>query len=400
MRWAAGSSPSPATPLLVGLVAIATQVPDVVDGATPTSHTTWVSALSLEFSFRLDGFATVMALLVTGIGVVVLVYSWDYFAGDRGSATVPRFAGYFTLFAGAMLGLVVADDLWTLFVFWELTSVTSFLLIGLDDELAGARAAAQRALLVTGAGGLAMLGGFVCLDAARPAPSNLQGVLGSDPTSTTAQVGLVLVLVGAFAKSAQFPFHFWLPGAMAAPTPVSAFLHSATMVKAGVVIVARFAPAFAELGWWRPVLVVVGGVTMLARRRRGAARDDAKQSLAFGTVSQLGLLVVLFGVGDARGDRGRRRAARRPRAVQVRPVPDGRRGRARHREPRTCVGSPASVARLPLARRSPPPSCTLSMIGLPPLLGFLGKESALAALVDGERLARRSRSSWSSSGRC
>ena len=152
-----------------------------------------------------------MALLVTGIGVVVLVYSWDYFGGDRGSETVPKFAGYFTLFAGAMLGLVVADDLWTLFVFWELTSVTSFLLIGLDDQLPGARAAAQQALLVTVAGGLAMFGGFVCLTQ-QAGTANLQGVLGSDPTSTTFQVGLVLVLVGAFAKSAQFPFHFWLPG--------------------------------------------------------------------------------------------------------------------------------------------------------------------------------------------
>ena len=136
-----------------------------------------------------------MALLVTGIGVVVIVYSWDYFGGDRGDGA--EFAGYFTLFAGAMLGLVVADDLWTLFVFWELTSVVSFLLIGLDDQLSGARAAAQQALLVTGAGGLAMFGGFVCL-AEQAGTAEPAGVLGSDPTSTTFQIGLVLVLVGAF----------------------------------------------------------------------------------------------------------------------------------------------------------------------------------------------------------
>ena len=233
-----------------------------------------------------------------------------------------------------MLGLVVAGDVWTLFVCWELTSVLSFLLIGLDDRDAAARAGALRALLVTGAGGLAMLGGLLCL-VHQAGSSSIAAVVEAAPRSTMGQVGLVLVLVGAFSKSAQFPLHFWLPGAMAAPTPVSAYLHSATMVKAGVVLIARFAPAAAVLGWWRPLLVIVGGSTMLVGGVAALRRDDAKQSLAFGTVSQLGFLVVLVGVGDAAVTAAGVRLARRPRAVQVRPVPVRRRGRSCDGEPRS-----------------------------------------------------------------
>ncbi len=226
------------------------------------------------------------------------LYAAGYFADDVPSPRVTRFAAFFTLFAGAMLGLVVAGDVWTLFVCWELTSVLSFLLIGLDDRDATARAGALRALLVTGAGGLAMLGGLLCL-VHQAGSSSIAAVVEAAPRSTMGQVGLALVLVGAFSKSAQFPLHFWLPGAMAAPTPVSAYLHSATMVKAGVVLIARFAPAAAVLGWWRPLLVIVGGSTMLVGGVAALRRDDAKQSLAFGTVSQLGFLVLLVGVGNA-----------------------------------------------------------------------------------------------------
>lgn len=368
-------------PLATSLVAIATEMSSVLDGAAPSTRAVWVEGLDLTASFRLDGFAALMALLVTGIGLAVLLYARAYFADDPSPARVVRFTGFFTLFAGAMLGLVAADDAWTLFTFWELTSVTSFLLIGLDDQVASARAAALRALLVTGAGGLVMLGGLACL-VQEAGTADLGGILAAAPTSTTAQVGVALVLVGAFAKSAQVPFHFWLPGAMAAPTPVSAYLHSATMVKAGVIVVARFAPAFAELSWWRPALVVVGGTTMLVGGVAAIRRDDAKQALAFGTVSQLGLLVVLFGVGDhqvtaaavallvahvlfksalflsigavdhATGSRDLRRLSGVGRALPVLAVAAG--------------------------------LCTLSMIGLPPLLGFAAKESALAALVEGE----------------
>jgi multicomponent Na+:H+ antiporter subunit A len=367
-------------PLVAALVALVAEVPGVIDGAAPTSHVRWVRALSLTFSFRLDGFAAVMALLVAGIGIVVLVYAHDYFAADPSPGRVIRFAGWFTFFAGAMLGLVVADDLWTLFVFWELTSVMSFLLIGLDDRLPDARASAQRALLLTVAGGLVMFAGFVCLTH-EAGTANLQGVLGAAASSTTFQIGLALVLVGAFVKSAQVPFHFWLPGAMVAPTPVTAFLHSATMVNAGVLIVARFAPPFAHLDWWRPTLVAVGGVTMLAGGVAALRRDDAKQLLAFGTVSQLGLLVLVFGVGEREAT-----AAGVVLLVAHALFKSGlflTVGAVEHATGTRDLRRLSGVGRaLPWLAGSAT-LCAASMIGLPPLLGFLGKESALAALVDG-----------------
>ena len=396
-RWGRWIFAVAAAPLLVAFVALGAQVPDVLDGATPTSRTVWVRALSVEFLFRLDGFALVMALLVAGIGVVVLVYSGAYFAGDPSSDRVVRFAGYFTLFAAAMLGLVVANDVWTLFVFWELTSVMSFLLIGLDDELAGARASAQRALLVTGAGGLAMLGGFVCLVSAA-GTTNLQGILAAAPTSTTAQIGVALVLVGAFSKSAQFPFSFWLPGAMVAPTPVTAFLHSATMVNAGVLIVARFSPSFAVLGWWRPVLVVVGGVTMMLGGIAALRRNDAKQLARV----RHGIAARVHGRGlRHRGmarDRGGSRADRCARALQIRALPhDRRRGAHDGESGRT----PA------LGRRPGPPVAGRVRRALHPVddrcatPARLPREGILARRARARwRMGRPLRSSWSCSDRC
>ncbi len=366
-------------PLAVAFVAVIVATPGVLDGETPSTRIRWVRSLSLTASFRLDGFATLMALLVTGIGVVVLVYAWGYFADEGPSARVVRFAGCFTLFAGAMLGLVVADDVWTLFAFWELTSVVSFLLIGLDDRVAGARAAALRALLVTGAGGLAMLGGLVCL-VHEAGSADLQRVIAAAPTSTTARIGAALLLVGAFTKSAQFPFHFWLPGAMAAPTPVSAYLHSATMVKAGVVIVARFAPTFAVLDWWQPVLVIVGGATMLVGGAAALRRSDAKQALAYGTVSQLGFLVIVFGIGDEATT-----AAGVGLLVAHAIFKSGlflTIGAVEHatgsRDLRVISGVGRRIPLLATAAAL----CTLSMIGIPPLLGFAAKEASVAALIE------------------
>jgi multicomponent Na+:H+ antiporter subunit A len=353
----------------------------VLDGDVPSSRVAWVEHLSLAFAFRIDGFAAVMALLVTGIGVVVLVYAWRYFAGDPAPSRVVRFVGSFTLFAGAMLGVVTAADVWTLFVFWELTSVTSFLLIGLDDHLPGARIAAQRALLVTAAAGLAMLGGVACLVHAA-GTSDLQGLLAAAPESGLAQVGLVLVLVGAFAKSAQVPLHFWLPGAMAAPTPVSAYLHSATMVKAGVVLVARFAPAFAALGWWRPLLVGVGGVTMLAGGVAALRRDDAKQSLAFGTVSQLGLLIVVFGVGEP--DVTAAGVALITGHALFKSALFLGIGAVDHATGSRDLRRLSGVGRAQPLLAAAAGVCTLSMIGAPPLLGFAAKESVLAGLADAD----------------
>ena len=186
-------------PVLAAFAAVATQVPAVLDGRVPTASWSWVPGLAVSLSVRLDGFATLLALLVTGIGVIVLVYAAGYFAADPSPRRVPRFAAFFTLFAGAMLGLVVAGDVWTLFVCWELTSVLSFLLIGLDDEQAAARTAALRALLVTGAGGLVLLGGLLCL-VHQARSSQLAADIAAAPHSTLGQGGVVFVVIGAFIK--------------------------------------------------------------------------------------------------------------------------------------------------------------------------------------------------------
>jgi multicomponent Na+:H+ antiporter subunit A len=282
-----------ATPPVATFFWLVAQAPSVLDGDTIEQRVRWVPQIGLDIVLRLDGFALFMGLIVSGIGALVLFYCWSYFDHDR---RVGRVTGLLVAFAGAMLGLVLADGLLTLFVFWELTSITSFFLIGLDDTNASARTAATRALLVTTAGGLAMFAGLVLLGQ-QSGEWTISGLLRVDPTGTVVAVALVLVLIGAFTKSAQFPFHFWLPGAMAAPTPVSAYLHSATMVKAGLVVAARFAPVFGDVGIWRPLAVSVGVATMLLGGVRALRQQDAKLALAHGTVSQLGFLMVLLALG-------------------------------------------------------------------------------------------------------
>ena len=269
------------------------QAPSVLDGEVVEQTVTWVPQLGLDLVLRLDGFGLFMGLLVSGVGALVLLYCWSYFDHEP---RVGRVVGLLVAFAGAMLGLVLSDGLLTLFLFWELTSILSFFLIGFDDTSPVARTAAVRALLVTTLGGLAMFAGLVLL-AQQSGEWTISGLLEVAPTGTVVAVALVLVLMGAFTKSAQFPFHFWLPGAMAAPTPVSAYLHSATMVKAGLVLAARFAPVFAGEGPWRPLVVLVGVTTVLLGGARALRQQDAKLALAHGTVSQLGLLMVLLGLG-------------------------------------------------------------------------------------------------------
>jgi multicomponent Na+:H+ antiporter subunit A len=264
------------------------------DADALTATVSWLPALGLELDFRFDGFSVLMAGLICVVGVLVFLYSWSYFAERTG---LPRFAAILVVFAGSMFGIVTADNLLLLVVFWELTSITSYLLIGFQDDSAGARASALQALLVTAIGGLAMLAGVVLLGSAAGTYS-LSGILAAPPSGTASGIGLALVLVGAVTKSAQVPFHFWLPGAMAAPTPVSTYLHAATMVKAGIYVVARFAPVFAVLvAWWRPTIVLLGLATMLLGGWRALAQNDLKLLLAHGTVSQLGFMMVLVGWG-------------------------------------------------------------------------------------------------------
>ena len=195
-----------------------------------------------------------------------------------------------------MLGVVLSDHLLALFVFWELTSITSYLLIGNDDTNPRARDAALSAILITGAGGLALLAGLVLVGQAA-GTYRLSELTAAIPGGTTVEVGLVLVLVGAFTKSAQLPFAGWLPGAMVAPTPISTYLHAATMVKAGVYLVARLSPVFAEIGLWRTLILVVSGATMVVGGWRALRQHDLKLLLAYGTVSQLGFMMLLFGMG-------------------------------------------------------------------------------------------------------
>ncbi len=288
--------PKVAAGLGVALLATTTVVVGLLGIGADTARVeryAWIDELGLLLSFRLDGFAVLMALLVAGLGAVVLWYSVGYFSDDE---SYVRFVGLFVAFAGSMTGLVLSDDLFTMFVFWEMTSICSFLLIGLNDRSATARSSALRALLVTSAGGLSLLGG-VALFQVAVGTSSFAELATLRPDGTIITVAAVLCLVGAFTKSAQFPFHFWLPGAMAAPTPVSAYLHSATMVKAGIVLIARLAPIVGADDVWRWMVVLAGGTTMIIGGYRALRQTDAKLLLAHSTVSQLGFLTILMGLG-------------------------------------------------------------------------------------------------------
>ncbi|MQA14501.1 MAG: DUF4040 domain-containing protein [Pseudonocardiaceae bacterium] len=349
------------------------------DGVTET--TSWAPALGLSFSFRLDALGLVMLVLVAGLGALILAYSAWYFGPDSPEAA--RSAALLLAFAGAMLGLVLADDLLTLYVFWELTSIASFLLVGQGGEDRASRRAAVQALLVTVFGGLAMLLGFVLLGEAA-GTYRISELLAEPPRGPMVGAALVLVLIGAFTKSAQLPFHPWLPAAMVAPTPVSAYLHAASMVQAGVYLVARLSPAFAGLAlWWVPV-VVAGLGTMLVGGWHALHETDLKRLLAFGTVSQLGFLMVLFGGGGRFGDvtalagmamllaHGLFKAS----LFLVVGILDKRAG---GRDVRELSGVGRALPGLAVMSVL----ATASMAGLPPLLGFVGKEAAFEAFLDG-----------------
>jgi multicomponent Na+:H+ antiporter subunit A len=256
----------------------------------------WVPSLGVRLSFALDGLGRLFALLISAIGALVLIYAGSYM---RGHERLGRFYMYLLAFMGSMLGVVLADNLLALFVFWELTSFSSYLLIGFDQHRIEARSAALQALLVTGAGGLMMLAGLLLLASAGSTfelseLSKLREVVQGDAVYGPA---VVLVLAGAFAKSAQVPFHFWLPNAMEAPTPVSAYLHSSTMVKAGVYLLARLSPILGGTVLWQAALGSVGLATMITGAVLALAQTDLKRVLAYSTMSALGLITLLLGLG-------------------------------------------------------------------------------------------------------
>ena len=289
-----------ATVVVLAVLCLASLAPHVMRGETLLTGVEWLPALGLNLSFRLDGLGLLFGILILGIGLLVILYAHYYLSAEDATG---RFYGFLLLFMGAMLGLVLSENLLLMLVFWELTSLASFLLIGYWRHEPEARQGARLALLITGGGGLALFAAILLIG----------HIAGSFELSTVLAAGpeihehplylavLVLFLIGAFTKSAQFPFHFWLPHAMAAPTPVSAYLHSATMVKAGIFLIARFFPALSGSHEWFVLVGGVGVVTLLMAAYFALWQHDLKGLLAYSTISHLGLITLLFGLGTPLG---------------------------------------------------------------------------------------------------
>ncbi|MFI8438540.1 Na+/H+ antiporter subunit A [Streptomyces sp. NPDC079020] len=373
-----------ALPPAAATVWAVTQWGTTASGRPVTSSWPWIPQYDVFVALRLDALAELMVLLAAGVGTLVLLYCASYFADD--TPQLARFAGNLLAFAGAMLALVLADDLITLYVFWELTTVFSYLLIGHGSERKQSRRSALQALTVTTFGGLAMFVGFLILGQA--AGTYRISAIVSDPPETTlaVSVAVVLVLIGALSKSALWPFSMWLPNAMAAPTPVSAYLHAAAMVKAGVYLVARLAPAFADVPVWRPVVLVLGAATMLLGGWRALRLNDLKLVLAYGTVSQLGFLTLLAGVGSRDAELAAAvmifaHALFKAPLFLVTGIVDhatGTRDLRRLSGVGRALPHVAVVALLAAA----------SMAALPPMLGFAAKEAAFEGLLHGDTADR------------
>jgi multicomponent Na+:H+ antiporter subunit A len=353
------------------------QTATVSAGTAITESVPWIPALGISLSFRVDTLAWLLALVVTGAGALVLVYCARYFTADE--PALGRFAAVLLAFAGTMYGLVTSDDIVVMFIFWEITSVLSYVLIGHYTFKRASRGAALQALLVTTFGGLVMLVGVVIL-AVEAGTTSLATIVADPVTGPAATWAVLLILVGALSKSALVPFHFWLPAAMAAPTPVSAYLHAAAMVKAGIYLVARLAPGYADTPGWMPVLVTLGVGTMLVGAWRSLRQYDLKLVLAYGTVSQLGFLMVVVGFGT-------RDAALAGVALLLAHalykaalfltvgIIDHRAGTRDWRQ-LSGVGRNAPVlAAIALVSAA-------SMAGLPPLLGFVAKEAVFTAFLE------------------
>ena len=343
---------------------------------TPTETYAWIPHLNLDLSMRMDALGWVMTLIVTGVGALVLFYCRWYFY-DEGRE-VGQFAGVLLGFAGAMYGLVLTDDLIMLVIFWEITSILSYLLIGHYRHRAASRRAALLALLVTTLGGLVLFVGAVVL-VADAGTSSIAEMLADPPTGPAVDAAIVMLLIGAVSKSAIFPFHFWLPGAMAAPTPVSAYLHAAAMVKAGIYLIARFAPIFALTATWRPIVISLGVFTMLLGGFQALRETDLKRILAFGTVSQLGFFATVVGFGTQAAALGGLalvigHALFKSALFLVVGIIDRQLSTRDIRE-LSGVGRQAPV----LATSAF--IVTLSMMGVAPTMGFVAKESAIAALL-------------------
>jgi multicomponent K+:H+ antiporter subunit A len=280
----------------LALVLLALQAPTVLAGGVVQTRIEWLPALGLNATFFLDGLGLLFAGLILGIGLLIILYARFYLSK---SDPMGQFYTYLLLFQGAMVGIVLSDNILLLLIFWELTSLSSFLLIGYWKHLPEGRQGARMALAVTGGGGLAMIAGMLILGNIAGS-YDLTVILESKDLIQASPYylpALILILLGAFTKSAQFPFHFWLPHAMAAPTPVSAYLHSATMVKAGLFLMARMWPVLAGTPEWFWIVSTAGLITMVMAAKIALFKDDLKALLAFSTVSHLGLITMLLGFG-------------------------------------------------------------------------------------------------------
>lgn len=361
---------------IAGFAHAAAMSPAVLAGDIPFESYAWIPPLGIDMSLRMDTLSWLMTLVVTGVGALVMIYCRWYFRDKK--ENLGQFAAVLLAFAGAMYGLVLTNDLVVLVMFWEVTSVLSYLLIGYYNRRAASRRAALQALLVTTLGGLVMLIGVVLL-VVDANTSSISAILSQAPTGPIVDAALVLILVGALSKSAIFPFHFWLPGAMAAPTPVSAYLHAAAMVKAGIYLIARLAPVFAIAPTWRPIVIALGVFTMLLGGFQALRETDLKRVLAFGTVSQLGMLAVVLGYGT-------RDAALAGLALLL--------SHALFKSALFLVVgvldrqlSTRDLTELSGVGRQAPVMATFSiiavasMVGLPPTIGFVAKEGVLTALL-------------------
>ncbi|MCL7929860.1 putative monovalent cation/H+ antiporter subunit A [Halomonas llamarensis] len=358
------------------------QAPTVMADGAMLLQWAWVPSLGISLSFLLDGLSLLFGLLITGIGACVLVYAGEYL---KGHPDLARFHIALMAFMASMLGLVMADGLLTLFVFWELTSITSYLLIGFNHSDIEARKSARQGLFVTVGGGLALMAGVTLLGVATGSWSLHEiRALDTDLREHALYTPmLVCLLLGAFTKSAQFPFHFWLPNAMAAPTPVSAYLHSATMVKAGIYLLARLQPELGGTELWVGTLTLVGGVTMFTGAFMAIQFTNIKKLLAYSTIMALGTLTLLLGIGTQGAMVAfvgflLAHSLYKGALFMVAGILDYETGT----KDVTVMGGlrplmpiTAGIALL----------AALSLAGVPPLLGFIGKELMFESVLDASR---------------
>lgn len=356
---------------------LATLLPVITESGAISLSIPWVPQLGLNLSLYLDGLGLLFALIISGVGAGIAIYAGYYF--DSG-ADMARFSALFVGFMAAMLGVVVSGNILTLFIAWELTSLLSFMLISFHSEKSAARAGALQSLIITGGGGLALLVGLSLL-AYAGGSTELSVLLSQTSLRETPLYAAftVLIIVGAFTKSAQFPFHFWLPGAMSAPTPASAFLHSATMVKAGVYLLLRFSPILGDTALWETALIGVGLFTMAFAALWALRQTDLKGMLAYATISQLGALVALIGLPHGEGIKAAAigilaHSLYKAALFMMAGAVDHATGT---RELSRLGGLAAHLPGWAVVTVIG----TLSMAGIPPLLGFLAKETLLEALL-------------------